>query len=279
MCASWIAAIAVYQDCLASLLPNIPQDVFYRKHSQDGRNLLRRQLSSGTKLRVLTDACSRCCRICRISSRLYALKLKVKAPPKCQLQWTICSFCWTLIPASPKLQQRPWNISPSLFSYPWTIWLWHVGTLISLIWIQVLSPTPALRTAPMHISTLFPDSIIKRAEEEIAHYENKGHTSGSRGKGQYYPFKGQKRLDRKSSHKPDRPAWKNIGRGHYKKGRGKSYNYSSRPAKGQQSYKWQLLCRQVTGRTAGWEPDFNTKTMNTYVNSHVVKLAHTAPRQ
>ena len=26
----------------------------------------------------------------------------------------------------------------------------------------------ALRTAPMHISTLFPDSIIKKAEEEIA---------------------------------------------------------------------------------------------------------------
>ena len=29
----------------------------------------------------------------------------------------------------------------------------------------------ALRTAPLHIPTLFPDSIIKRAEEEIAHFE------------------------------------------------------------------------------------------------------------
>ena len=31
----------------------------------------------------------------------------------------------------------------------------------------------ALRTAPLHIPTLFPDTVIKWAEEEIAHYENK----------------------------------------------------------------------------------------------------------
>ena len=42
----------------------------------------------------------------------------------------------------------------------------------------------ALLTSPMHISTIFPDSVIKRAEEEIANFESKGHTSGSRGKGQ-----------------------------------------------------------------------------------------------
>ena len=35
--------------------------------------------------------------------------------------------------------------------------------------------------------TLF-TSLIKRAEEEIAHFESKGHTSGTRGKGQYYPY-------------------------------------------------------------------------------------------
>ena len=29
----------------------------------------------------------------------------------------------------------------------------------------------ALRTAPLHIPTLFPDSIIKWAEEKIAHFE------------------------------------------------------------------------------------------------------------
>ena len=96
----------------------------------------------------------------------------------------------------------------------------------------------ALRTAPVHISILFLDSVIKRAEEEIALFENKGHSSGSCGKGWYHPYeRTDKRSDRKSPNKPDRLAWKNIGRGHYKKARGKSTNYSSRSAKDQQSYK------------------------------------------
>ena len=97
----------------------------------------------------------------------------------------------------------------------------------------------ALLTSPMHISTIFPDSVIKRAEEEIANFESKGHTSGSRGKGRYHPYeRPEKRSDREpSSYKPDKLAWKNIGRGQHKRARGKQSSYSSRPAKGQQLYK------------------------------------------
>ena len=88
----------------------------------------------------------------------------------------------------------------------------------------------------MHIPTLFPDSIIKRAEEEIAHFEAKGQSS-SRSKGRYHLYeRTEKRSDKRSDSKSDRPAWKNIGKGSYKKSKGKS-SYSSRPAKGQQSYK------------------------------------------
>ena len=95
----------------------------------------------------------------------------------------------------------------------------------------------ALPTTPLHIPSLFPDSIIKRAEEEIAHFEAKGQSS-SRGKGWYHPYEcTEKRSDKKSDSKSDRPAWKNIGKGNYKKSKGKSSSYSSRPAKGQQSYK------------------------------------------
>ena len=32
----------------------------------------------------------------------------------------------------------------------------------------------ALRTAPLQLATLFPDNVIKRAEEDIASCENKG---------------------------------------------------------------------------------------------------------
>ena len=64
----------------------------------------------------------------------------------------------------------------------------------------------ALQTAPVHISTIFPDSVIKRAEEEIAHFESKGHSSGSQGKGRYHPHeRADKRSDRKSSYKSDKP--------------------------------------------------------------------------
>ena len=95
----------------------------------------------------------------------------------------------------------------------------------------------ALRTAPLHLPTLFPDSIIRRAEEEIAHFEAKEQSS-SRGKGWYHPYeRTEKRSYKRSDSKSDRPAWKNIGKGNYKKSKGKSSSYSSRPAKGQQSYK------------------------------------------
>ena len=45
----------------------------------------------------------------------------------------------------------------------------------------------ALRTSPLQISTLFTDSVIKRAEEEIANYESEGSASSSRGKAWYHP--------------------------------------------------------------------------------------------
>ena len=44
------------------------------------------------------------------------------------------------------------------------------------------------RTAPLHIPILFPDSVIERAEEKIAHYENKGQASSSHGKGRVHPM-------------------------------------------------------------------------------------------
>ena len=82
----------------------------------------------------------------------------------------------------------------------------------------------ALRTAPLHIPTLFPDSVIKRAD--------------SRGKARFHPYdRPDKKSDRHQDKKGDKPAWKSIGKGRYRKPRGKASNYTSRPAKGQQPYK------------------------------------------
>ena len=45
----------------------------------------------------------------------------------------------------------------------------------------------ALRSAPLHIPTLFPDSAIRRAEEDIAQFESKGHTGSAHSKDWYHP--------------------------------------------------------------------------------------------
>ena len=96
----------------------------------------------------------------------------------------------------------------------------------------------ALRAAPLHISTLFPDAVIKRAEEEISLHESKGHSGTSRGKACFNPYeRPDKKLDRRLDKKGEKPAWKSIGKGRYRKPRGKASSYSSRLAKGQQSYK------------------------------------------
>ena len=93
----------------------------------------------------------------------------------------------------------------------------------------------ALRTGPLHIPTLFPDSALKQAEQDIANFESKGQPQSGK-KGRFHPYE---RQDKRSDfRKQDRPAWKNIGnRGQHKRGKAKASYYSSRPAKGQQSYK------------------------------------------
>ena len=95
----------------------------------------------------------------------------------------------------------------------------------------------ALRSAPLHISTLFPDSVIKRAEEDIAQLESKGHVGGSHNKGRYHPYERQDKRSVNRDSRSEKPAWKTIGRKQFKRGRGRTTTFSSRPAKGQQSYK------------------------------------------
>ena len=117
----------------------------------------------------------------------------------------------------------------------------------------------ALRSAPLHISTLFPDWVIKRAEEDIAQLESKGHACGSQNKGRYHPYeRHDKKLVNRDS-RLDKPAWKTIGRKQFRRGRGHTTTFSSWAAKGQQSYKWQLLCSQVTDTTAGREHTTDNK--------------------
>ena len=98
----------------------------------------------------------------------------------------------------------------------------------------------ALRTGPLHIPTLFPESAIKRAEEEIAHFDSKSQpaASSSRAKARFHPYERQEhKQEGRSEFKQERPAWKNIGKRQFRKPKGRNSNFSSRTAKGQQPYK------------------------------------------
>ena len=95
----------------------------------------------------------------------------------------------------------------------------------------------ALRSATLHISTLFPDSVIKRAEEDIAQFESKGHAGTAQSKGRYHPYERQDKRSVTKDSRSDKPAWKTIRRKQSRRGRGRTATYSSRSAKGQQSYK------------------------------------------
>ena len=92
----------------------------------------------------------------------------------------------------------------------------------------------ALRTAPLQLAILFLDSVNKQAEEDIASCD-KGRLGSMYKKGHYHLYKhSEKKSDNK---RQDRPARKNISsHGQSRRGKGR-YQYSSRPAKGQQSYK------------------------------------------
>ena len=91
----------------------------------------------------------------------------------------------------------------------------------------------ALKTARLQLDTLFPNSVIKQTEEDIAAFD-KSRTGSMYKKSRYHPYeREEKRSDIK---KQDRPTWKNISCNQHRRGKGK-HQYSSRPAKGQQSYK------------------------------------------
>ena len=90
----------------------------------------------------------------------------------------------------------------------------------------------ALRTAPHQLDTLFPDSTVKRAEEDISGFD-KGRSASVNKSRRYHPYE---RQESRSDKGRDRPAWKNLSRTQHRKIKGKQ-QYSSRPAKGQQSRK------------------------------------------
>ena len=90
----------------------------------------------------------------------------------------------------------------------------------------------ALRTAPLQLDTLFPDNVVKKAEEDISNFD-KGRSGTVYKSRRYHPYE---RQDSRTDSRQDRPARKNMSRTQRRKQKAR-HQYSSRPAKGQQQRK------------------------------------------
>ena len=98
----------------------------------------------------------------------------------------------------------------------------------------------ALCTSPVHLLSLFPDSLLVKAEDEISRSEERRSMGNTQRKpGRFHPYVPS---STKPSHQPDRkpttPAWKQIrDRQTGQKGGGKASNFNQKPAKGFKKHK------------------------------------------
>ena len=70
----------------------------------------------------------------------------------------------------------------------------------------------SLRTTPLHLSVLFPDHIIAKAEEEIRNYKDKRTSGPSQRKPQHFhPYSQPPRQQQETDRKQVLPAWKKLG--------------------------------------------------------------------
>ena len=97
----------------------------------------------------------------------------------------------------------------------------------------------ALRTAPVHLHSLFPDSLLVKAEDEISHSEERcSFGSSHRKPRRFHPDasssgRSTQQLDRK----PTTPAWKQIRDRQLGQKGGKTLNFTQKPAKGSKRSK------------------------------------------
>ena len=88
--------------------------------------------------------------------------------------------------------------------------------------------------APLDLPTLFPDSVLKKAEEDISKFEDKGrsHTqSDGQRDSRFHPYK---RSDKQTQEQRcGKAAWKTLGCFSKKKGSCQSNKFLSRSARGQ----------------------------------------------
>ena len=144
----------------------------------------------------------------------------------------------------------------------------------------------ALRTAPVHLNSLFPDSLLVKAEDEISGSEERRSGSSNRKPGRFHPYVSSNgRSTQQPDRKPTTPAWKQIrDRQIVQKGHGKASNFTQKPAKGFKKHNDNYCVLNVAGvknsvHVSGKKKDLNpslvtskSETVFLHVNSFVANV-------
>ena len=102
----------------------------------------------------------------------------------------------------------------------------------------------ALRTAPIHLQSLFPNQLLIKAEEVSRSEENRSSSQSHRKHGRFHPYASNDRSSHQLDQKSAIPAWKQIRECQQgKKVCGKPSTFSQKPAKVSKPRKWELLCK------------------------------------
>ena len=142
---------------------------------------------------------------------------------------------------SQAMQRTMQDLSEGVFISMANLTLEHRDSYLEFLRCGVKKDTlTALRTAPVHLASLFPDNLLVKAKDEISRSEERRSSGSSPRKPScFHPYASSSgRSTQLPDQKPTAPAWKQIrDRQLGQKGRSKASNFSQKPAKGSKKNK------------------------------------------
>ena len=157
---------------LSLTLPHNPKRTYVNGRSQQERLLL-----CVTRPPVSTDACSKCSKTCSPNQRLLRSESKGKGSSKVS---TATSELQHLMDFNSSITQEVAktmeHLTDFVFVFMGNLTLARRDSYLTHVKTGIKPDTlAALRTAPLQAGTLFPDSMLKHAEDDIAHFETFDH--------------------------------------------------------------------------------------------------------
>ena len=122
----------------------------------------------------------------------------------------LVTFNWSI---SQAMQRTMQNLSEGVFISMANLTLAHRESYLEFLRGGVKQDIlTALRTAPVHLPSLFPDSLLIKAEDEISYSEERRSSGSSHRKpGRFHPYASSSgRSTQLPDRKPTTPAWKQI---------------------------------------------------------------------